>query len=62
MGFLDKNRDNLPIDVISVLATSENSFIANLFKQDDADNSQKKTKLTMAAQFKVKKRFIQLRN
>ena len=36
-GFLDRNRDTLPIDVIGALRLSDNELVRSLFEGDDED-------------------------
>jgi myosin-3 len=43
-GFLEKNRDALPIDILSVMRASENDLLSELFGASDEDKKERKTK------------------
>eukprot|EP00743_Colponemidia_sp_Colp-15_P007995 GILK01008660.1.p1 GENE.GILK01008660.1~~GILK01008660.1.p1 ORF type:complete len:2044 (+),score=493.00 GILK01008660.1:237-6368(+) len=52
-SFLDKNKDQMSADLLTVLETSRNRFIQSLFPSSADDASKKKgRKMTLGAQFK----------
>lgn len=51
MGFLDKNKDTLFVDLINTMKTSKDPLLHSLFPPIDINS--KKRPLTAATQFKV---------